>query len=928
MKPESFTKVSEIASEILLGIYREANKGNALNSFFENIVKIIREKANLNAGIICLCEEIPLTERSFYYFNLDDDFVRTFENNKTCKSALSDIIQSGVPFTPGPEKIHCLNKFDLNIQSLFPITIQPDISSVLIFYNNGTSLEHDDALALEDICAETGNLISKFYPDYLSKEHREFINTIDDMVFIMNSDWQIIKVNQSAADQLEYTKEELEGAFFVDFYKYENLQEIEQILTRKTGKNTIVYTIPLIAKSGNILQVEIKISQGKWNKGEAFIAICKENKTWFEERNKLLESEEKFAKIYKQSPVPIGLICYQKGFVDVNDAFLRLFELERQDIIGCLLQDTYIFDNVSVIKDLERRLFDKGELKDIEVHLRTKWGEKKIGAVSATIIELQGETFILTKIHDITERRKASDMALRIGSAVNSASDSVVISDEHFNILYLNKAFQEKFNYTIDDLNKKDGFKRLFIDQETYKELWVKVQNHQSWSGEMPMLTKSGLFIQILLRINSIFDESGKFIGAIAVHTDITELKKTEEALGESQQRFQDIAISSADMIWEMDRNFKFAFVSGKSLEMYGFLPKNMKGRSPLDLMDEIQARKFKEAFQTISNNNDYIVDYENWRKTNTGEKICVMTNALPIFNNSGRLIGYRGVDRNISVRKAAEEEKQKLMEELRNSKRSIEYKAAELTSLNKKLAESEKALKGSNSAKDHFLSIIAHDLRSPFTGLMGCSEVLYHNYNSYDDAEKKQFINEIYTSSRHVFKLLENLLNWARTQTGRIKYEPIDVRIKALTDEVVMLMDNIALKKNISLKSNTPDEIKVFVDYNMCISVLRNLVSNALKFTEPEGKVFIDCNINCKQLELSVSDTGCGMTEQELIDLFRIDRHISRKGTEGERGSGLGLILCKEFVEQNGGAISVESEPGKGSTFSFTVPLSKEFIT
>lgn len=230
--------------------------------------------------------------------------------------------------------------------------------------------------------------------------------------------------------------------------------------------------------------------------------------------------------------------------------------------------------------------------------------------------------------------------------------------------------------------------------------------------------------------------------------------------------------------------------------------------------------------------------------------------------------------------------------------------------------------LKELNATKDKFFSIIAHDLKGPFNAILGFSELLSESYNDFDDEEKKKFIHNIKIASDSTFKLLENLLDWSRLQTGKIHPSPEMIDLSLLSMENISVLKSMADSKKIKLFSSIQYNTKAYADTNMVRTVLRNLVSNAIKFTRTGGEVKIMVVENNNMAELCISDNGIGIAEDRKDSLFNIDEKLSTSGTANETGTGLGLLLCKEMVERQGGHIWVESEEGKGSRFYFTLPL------
>ncbi len=225
------------------------------------------------------------------------------------------------------------------------------------------------------------------------------------------------------------------------------------------------------------------------------------------------------------------------------------------------------------------------------------------------------------------------------------------------------------------------------------------------------------------------------------------------------------------------------------------------------------------------------------------------------------------------------------------------------------------------NATKDKFFSIIAHDLKGPLGGLSSLAELLYTEYEIFDEEKRKMFVKLLYGSTKTIFELLQNLLTWATSQRNKLPFQPQKVLVDEIISENLSLLENYAREKEINIISNYEKGTSIFADKNMILSVMRNLLSNAIKFTPQKGTIIIDCKKQDTTVLLSVLDTGIGIPAKNIYKLFRIDEHYSTPGTEDEKGTGLGLILCKEFVEKNGGEIKVESEKGKGSLFSFTVP-------
>ena len=255
------------------------------------------------------------------------------------------------------------------------------------------------------------------------------------------------------------------------------------------------------------------------------------------------------------------------------------------------------------------------------------------------------------------------------------------------------------------------------------------------------------------------------------------------------------------------------------------------------------------------------------------------------------------------------------LQRQLIKEKHSLQHALTQLNEANNELEELV-------ATKDKLFSIIAHDLKNPFNVLLGFSELLAENMHKYPPEKSQTFARNIYDSSKQAYELLSNLLEWSRVQTGKLEPLPVKVKPSEVVQEVNSVCADIAASKEIDLQMVIDCDAFIRADKEMLKTILRNLVTNALKFTFPGGKVVIKTQFQAQEILFVVSDTGFGIEPVHLQSLFNVDCGLSERGTANEKGTGLGLILCKEFVEIQGGQIRAESEPGKGSDFKFTVPL------
>lgn len=297
---------------------------------------------------------------------------------------------------------------------------------------------------------------------------------------------------------------------------------------------------------------------------------------------------------------------------------------------------------------------------------------------------------------------------------------------------------------------------------------------------------------------------------------------------------------------------------------------------------------------------------------------------SLTIFILSSSAIGYYFYRISLLKRRNAELEKkvEDRTHKLKDSLDQITKKQIYIEEQAKVLNLQKDQLQQLNSTKDKFFSIIAHDLRSPFQSLIGLSDMLLEEVKDSNSDNQKFCARTINDSSHQLYSLVENLLNWSRTQSNKMTFEPGEVNISSIIENTITLVQPNLTQKNISLEKRLISEKLAYADKNMIEMVIRNLVTNAIKFTPENGKIRISLTEEDQDIQVEVSDNGIGINSEDQAKLFRIDSNFTKKGTNGEGGTGLGLIICKEFVEKNNGRIWVKSDPGEGTSFFFTIPL------
>ncbi|GEM_PF-588355 len=378
---------------------------------------------------------------------------------------------------------------------------------------------------------------------------------------------------------------------------------------------------------------------------------------------------------------------------------------------------------------------------------------------------------------------------------------------------------------------------------------------------------------------------------------DITERKKAEDALRESEARLSNVIEGTNVGTWEWNVQTGETIFNERWAEIVGYALAELEPISIntwIGLVHPEDLKKSDECLKLVFSKQLPNYDIECRMKHHNNEWVWVQDRGKVIhWTKNGEPLWMAGTHSDITERKLAEEK---------------------MVMLNHQLNET-------NAAKDKFFSIIAHDLKNPFNAIIGfcnlmAAQILKKNYESVEE-----FTGIIQNSSQRAMSLLVNLLEWSRSQTGRIGFNPDYLEMIAVVNEVLEMANDSALQKPVTIMRNLPNSLIAYADKDMISTILRNLISNAIKFSYPGGQIEISAENSKEEIKLIITDHGVGIRPEAIPKLWRIDESYSTMGTSKEKGTGLGLLLCKEFVEKHDGKIWVESQLGKGSSFIFTIP-------
>lgn len=479
-------------------------------------------------------------------------------------------------------------------------------------------------------------------------------------------------------------------------------------------------------------------------------------------------------------------------------------------------------------------------------------------------------------------------------------------------VIYITPSIYKLTGYTVEEVLKNSY--KPFLTEEiflVYKQsLLDRIEAYFNGDTQLrkravnvQLNCKNGNVIWVEITSVLIFNESGKVEEVVGILRDVTERKEIEK----DRDNYKTIIDSSFEqtsvpmMLYEAPSN-KLIIMNSASREILevanetDFVGKTYNEfLKELDLYDStgnlltFDKRPIVLAFKGIPTKNKEIFFIKK-----DGTKRWALLTSVPIYNKENKLVAVFCVFPEITKIKEMEERLRKNAEELKTL----------------------------NFSKDKFFSILAHDLRSPFQALLGISELLSNDIESLTQAEVVKFAGELHKAIKNQYDFLTHILEWARIQTNKVEFNPVRVSLFETTLKTFGLLKHSADSKQIELVAEIDKNLYVKADEHMLVSIIQNLVTNAIKFSRQNGNIRVAGNRINNYYEISVSDNGVGIDGESLSRLFNFDTMFTKKGTAGEKGSGLGLLICKEMIEKHGGKIWVQSKLNEGTKFTFSMPI------
>lgn len=647
-----------------------------------------------------------------------------------------------------------------------------------------------------------------------------------------------------------------------------------------------------------------------------------------------------------EKPVPISLsedeqidLFYKYCFLaECNDAFAKMYGYNSpKDLIGVRLSDMLPQkekDNIDYLKNFIRNNYklENGESVEYDKEGNPKYfSNNLIGIIkNGKLLRAWGTQRDITQMKISEEKLEKSEIQFR--TIFENAQIGIFRTAPDGKILIANPSLIEMLEYnSLDELQKINLNNSGYQNQSSRKEFMKLIErNGEVRNFESTWITKTGKTIFVSENAKAIKDNNGNILFFEGTVEDITERKRAE-LVRRVIYKISD-AVHKTDDLKELYKlihenigtlmpadNFYISMYDWENdlLSFPYFVDKYEQPPEPIKLNKGLTAYVLKTG-QTLLATPEV---FDELLKKGEVEDIGVpsidwLGAPLKRGDETFGAIVMQTYDDNVRL---SNDDKEILNFVSEQIAMAIERKMFE-----EKLMETTEELMRANSEKDKFFSIIAHDLRSPFHSLFGFSEMLATELHNLSNEEITFMSKEIYKGLKNLYNLLENLLEWSRLERDKMEFQPSEFNLFELVNEVYELLKHNAYSKNVSLINNIEENCLIIADRNMTKSIIQNLVSNAIKFSYSEGKIIINGNRKNNDVLISVEDNGMGIRKEDLNKLFKIDFQLSTIGTANEKGTGLGLILCKELIEKHKGKIWVESELNKGSKFFFTIPQNK----
>ncbi|RXQ94509.1 PAS domain-containing sensor histidine kinase [Ancylomarina salipaludis] len=661
-------------------------------------------------------------------------------------------------------------------------------------------------------------------------------------------------------------------------------------------------------------QIEI---QTKLDLEAANKKLSEEIETRKKAEEKLLKEHENFLKIFSAVPMGILLLDRDTAIVHANQAIYSMIFRDPTEVIGlwaggglgcihsletpkgCGFSSSC--PTCPFRQGIEQIISENKQIHGAELNLTLVINGKpddRCLSVSAEPLDIDGHPHVIVTIDDITDRKK-TEQALkesekRISTILETEPECVKILDKEGKLTYMNPAGLNMIE--ADNLNQVLGQPILPLIKKEYrkafKELNFKTLNGEGGKLEFEVNGLKGRRIWLETSSVPLRLQNDEITGILAITRDINDRKKAEQKLKRSLSLVKATLESTVDGILVIDKKRKVKRFNNKFVELWRISDEVLATRDDEKLLASVLYQLSEPENFLSKVENLYLTDDESFDLIDfkDGKKFEFYSRPQELDGKSiGRVWSFRDITKRNKAEQALKESKQQL-EEL-------------------------------NATKDKLFSIIGHDLRGPIGSFKQLIELILSNYDLTDTQSLTEILKVIQKTANTTYDLLENLLTWANSQRNEVVFMPANINLSEIIDTCTFMLAETAKSKNITVHNQVSADQLAYADKNMLMTILRNLISNAIKFTHPNKNIYLSAVDTSKHISISVKDEGVGISPENLGKLFKSTDYLTTYGTSGEKGTGLGLLLCKDFVEKHEGQIWVESEDEKGSVFYFTLP-------
>jgi PAS domain S-box-containing protein len=632
----------------------------------------------------------------------------------------------------------------------------------------------------------------------------------------------------------------------------------------------------------------------------------------------LKENEEKLQSIFSAAPVGIGLLV-NNILLEVNDTFCEMTGYCRRELIGNSCEFIYATKEEYESTRLERfSQMSGGVLGTVETRFKCKNDKILNILLSSALLDkddlTKGVTFT---VMDITDSKRDLSELMKLRKAIDSSGEAIFLTDNDGIFSFINPGFSATYGYDPEEIVGRVTpriLKSGLMSENSYSMFWEKLIRGHEVKGELKNKRKDGTIIDVEGSANEILDENNTTIGFLGIQRDITERKKTEEALIKSEEKFRTIMENSADPIFITDSHGKYIYINKAVTVLLGYTSDEMLTKTIIDLTPPEKISEYIEIFKKILNEGKILTEIELLKKDGS----FISTDLNSVLIPGGFVYGSC---RDITERKQVEKELTKHRDHLREL---VDERTEELN-------RAKKEAEAANRAKSDFLANMSHEIRTPMNAVLGYTELL--NSTSLDQTQL-EYIKSIISSGKSLLKLINDILDLSKVEAGKLELEYTYVDVYSFFYEFERIfslkVSDKGLKLILEIAKGTPAGL--YIDEARMRQIVLNLIGNAIKFTS-EGiislriftenpKIIVDSKEKSEEridLIIEVKDTGIGISKELQEAVF--EPFVQGRGYSHYGGTGLGLTISRRLAALMAGSISVQSDPGKGSTFTLRIP-------